>query len=83
MLTATMDTLTLWCSHNCPHLAVRLAAIVASACRLVGCDGAARAAAGWAYDVADLTATAEPAYATHRATMPWAWNADRTLLAWW
>jgi hypothetical protein len=83
MLESTLDTLTLWCSYNCPHLAVRLAAVVAAAGRLAGCERLARAAAAWGYDVADSTMSAEPAFATHRATMPWAWNADRTLLAWW
>lgn len=78
-----LDTLTLLCSRHAPHLTVRLAAAVAGACRLGGAEQAARWLAAWAYDVADFTTAAEAAFDTHRAAMPWAWNPDRTLLAWW
>lgn len=77
------DELTVALSRHCPHVTVRVAAVAATTCRAAGLVSAARWLAAWAYDVADCTMAAEPAFDTHRAAMPWAWNHDRTLLAWW
>lgn len=78
-----LDTMTLLCGRHAPHLTVRLVAVAANSCRRAGAEQAARWLAAWAYDVCDFTMAAEPAFSTHRRLMPWAWNSDRTLLAWW
>ena len=72
-----------WPGTYAPVATVRIIAAAANAARAVGLRWASRKLAAWAYDVADSVMSAEPAFETHGQLMPWAWNHDRTLLAWW
>ena len=71
-----------WPGRFAPLASVRALAVAANFARLCGADRTARRLAAWAYDVADIPLTSA-AFNLHRTLMPWAWNADRTLLASW
>lgn len=71
-----------WPGAYAPVATVRVIAAAANAARAVGMRWASRKLAAWAYDVADVPMAAT-AFNEHRRLLPWAWNHDRTLLAWW